>query len=86
MQSGRVSAPVCGEVHSMRLTTVPHSYDVALLYLDQASYDLDKAVGAYQADEQWEQGHSFEAAKKGKSKAFSSRRKWGFGGLTSQLT
>lgn len=74
-------------MHGMRLTTVPHSYDVALLYLDQASYDLDKAVGAYQADELWEQEHSLAAAKKGKTKAStSSRRKWGFGGLTGQLT
>ncbi|KAL8388605.1 hypothetical protein RB595_009094 [Gaeumannomyces hyphopodioides] len=29
-------------------------YDVALLYLDQAAYDLDAAVDAYFADEAWE--------------------------------
>ncbi|KAH7389928.1 hypothetical protein BKA66DRAFT_460148 [Pyrenochaeta sp. MPI-SDFR-AT-0127] len=63
-------------------------YDVALLYLDQASYDLEQAIAAYKADEQWEKENSLEAAKKGKSKASSSsgRRKWGFGGLTGQLS
>ncbi|KAF1844381.1 uncharacterized protein K460DRAFT_419303 [Cucurbitaria berberidis CBS 394.84] len=62
-------------------------YDVALLYLDQANYNLEQAIAAYKADEQWEKEHSLEAAKKGKAKAQSSgRRKWGFGGLTGQLS
>jgi len=62
-------------------------YDVALLYLEQASYNLEQAITAYKADEDWEKTHSLEAAKKGKAKESQSsgRRKWGFGGLTGQL-
>ncbi|KAL6705592.1 hypothetical protein ACN47E_006539 [Coniothyrium glycines] len=63
-------------------------YDVAVLYLEQAQYNLENAVLRYKADEEWEKHHSLEAAKKGKSKASSSssRRKWGFGGLTGQAS
>lgn len=32
-------------------------YDVALLYLDQSSWDLDAAVEAYLDDEKWEKDH-----------------------------
>ncbi|KAK3678754.1 hypothetical protein LTR78_001207 [Recurvomyces mirabilis] len=45
-------------------------YDVALLYLQQADWDLDTAVRAYQDDERWEREHPMEAKqkmKKGKS-------------------
>lgn len=57
-------------------------YDVALLYLEQAQYNLEQAVAAFRADEKWEKDHPLEAAKKGKSKASQTpgRRKWGFGG------
>jgi len=53
------------------LTSIPPRlrYDVALLYLQQADWDLDLAVGAYQEDERWEKEHPLEAkekAKKGK--------------------
>jgi hypothetical protein len=54
-----------------------------VLYLQQADYDLDEAMRAYQADERWEREHPLKAAKKGKAKASSAspgRRKWGFGG------
>ena len=63
-------------------------YDVALLYLEQASYNLEQAITAFKADEDWEKTHSLEAAKKGKSKDTqgSGRRKWGFGGLTGQVS
>ncbi|CBX99696.1 hypothetical protein IAQ61_005052 [Plenodomus lingam] len=63
-------------------------YDVALLYLEQTEYQLEHAVTSYKADEEWEKEHSLEAAKKGKSKASQStgRRKWGFGGLTGQVS
>lgn len=30
------------------------SYDIAILYLNQAKYDLDAAVEAYMADEKWD--------------------------------
>ncbi|KAL8414886.1 hypothetical protein RB594_005916 [Gaeumannomyces avenae] len=36
-------------------------YDVALLYLDQAAYDLDAAVDAYFADEAWERDNPLRA-------------------------
>lgn len=63
-------------------------YDVALLYLEQADYNLENAILRYRADEEWEKNHSLEAAKKGKGKASQSsgRRKWGFGGLTGQVS
>ncbi|KAF2124704.1 hypothetical protein P153DRAFT_370620 [Dothidotthia symphoricarpi CBS 119687] len=64
-------------------------YDVALMYLEQAGYNLEQAVSAFKADEKWEMDHPLEAAKKGKSKEpkSSGRRKWGFGsGLTGQLS
>jgi hypothetical protein len=53
-------------------------YDVALLYLQQADYDLDRAVVNFKADESWEKEHPLEAARRGKSKASQStgRRKW----------
>lgn len=65
-----------------------YRYDVALLYLQQADYDLDQAISAYKADERWEKEHPLEAAKKGKSKAVqpSARRRWGFGGSGGGLT
>ncbi|KAF2183677.1 hypothetical protein K469DRAFT_710474 [Zopfia rhizophila CBS 207.26] len=69
-----------------------YRYDVALLYLQQADYNLDEAIAAYKADERWEKEHPLEAAKKGKSKAWQSsgRPRWGFGGsgggFTSQLS
>jgi len=32
-------------------------YDVALLYLGQAGYDLERATEAYRADDAWERNH-----------------------------
>lgn len=54
---------------------------MAVLYLQQTDYDLDQAIKAYKADEQWEKEHPMEAAKKGKLKAtqVSGKRRW-FGG------
>ena len=72
-----------------RNPTPIYSYDVALLYLQQVDYDLDRAVNAYKADEQWEVDHPIETMKKGKSKATkNSRGKWigsTTGGLASQI-
>ena len=53
------------------LTSVPLAlrYDVALLYLRQAEWDLEAAMEAYREDERWEREHPLEAqarAKKGK--------------------
>ncbi|KAK4114039.1 hypothetical protein N656DRAFT_677903, partial [Canariomyces notabilis] len=33
------------------------NYDMALVYLDEAGYDLDEAVGRYMADTEWEARH-----------------------------
>ena len=44
-------------------------YDVALLYLGQAAGDLDAAVAAYRADEEWERAHPLEARRRGKRAA-----------------
>ena len=65
-----------------------YRYDLALLYLDQASYNLEEAIATYKADEQWEREHTLQAVKKGKSKAIASsgRRNWGSGSLTGQLS
>ena len=61
-------------------------YDIALLYLNQAKYDLDAAVETYLADEKWEKAHPMEASSKGKTKQTSSRRRIGVHtGLTGQL-
>ncbi|KAI0902264.1 hypothetical protein F4806DRAFT_490735 [Annulohypoxylon nitens] len=46
-----------------------HEYDVAVLYLEQAGYDLEMATEAFFADEAWEQAHPVEAARRGKGVA-----------------
>ncbi|OAG01509.1 uncharacterized protein CC84DRAFT_1153369 [Paraphaeosphaeria sporulosa] len=63
-------------------------YDVALIYLQQADYNLDDAITAFKADERWEKEHPLEAARKGKAKTpqRSSRRKWTLGGSGGGLT
>lgn len=43
-------------------------YDVAVLYLEQANYDLEVAVGVYKDDERWEREHPMKANGKGKAR------------------
>ncbi|KAI2630957.1 hypothetical protein GGR54DRAFT_178303 [Hypoxylon sp. NC1633] len=43
-----------------------HEYDVAVLYLEQADYDLEMATEAFFADEEWERTHPVEEAGRGK--------------------
>ncbi|KAI1405831.1 hypothetical protein F4819DRAFT_482281 [Hypoxylon fuscum] len=43
-----------------------HEYDVAVLYLEQAGYDLEMATEAFFADEEWERTHPVEAVGRGK--------------------
>jgi hypothetical protein len=59
---------------------------VALLYLQQADYNLEMAIEAYKADEQWEKEHPMQAIKKGKAKATQDggKRRW-FGGSAGGL-
>lgn len=59
--------PVPSEQESIRKSKIRRwmvtvkcpDYDVALLYLEQASYDLDAATDNYFADEAWERDHPF---------------------------
>lgn len=65
-------------------------YDVAVLYLEQAGYNLEDAMTAYRADEKWEKEHPLQAAKKGKAPMLqnSGKRRWfggSGGGITGQL-
>ena len=99
LQSGRVSHafttlspqswPFVGrEIWADQVTSIPmrYRYDVALLYLKQADYDLDAAVEAFKADEKWERENPMSAASKGKSKQSTGRRKYEVGGgITGQL-
>lgn len=62
-------------------------YEIALLYLKQADYDLDIAVEAYLADETWEKEHPIEANMNAKGKKTASRRKYDFSdGIRGQLS
>ena len=36
-------------------------YDIAVLYLEQAGYDLDAAIQAYRDDERWEKEHPLDS-------------------------
>lgn len=44
-------------------------YDVALLYLKNADWNLEAAIEAYKEDEQWEKAHPIEAHSKKKGKS-----------------
>ncbi|KAI1194890.1 hypothetical protein F5X97DRAFT_261902 [Nemania serpens] len=44
-----------------------HEYDVALLYLEQAGYDLQLATDEYFADEEWERTHPTHETRRGKT-------------------
>lgn len=64
-----------------------YRYDVAVLYLEQAGYDLDLAIEAYKADEKWEKDHPMEGNVKGKMKSQTpARRKYGGTGISGQLS
>ncbi len=64
-----------------RLTFVPGPprlrYDIALLYLEQVGYELDGAVEAYLADENWEKDHPVESPSSGKAERKSNNWKYG---------
>ncbi|KAK4190114.1 hypothetical protein QBC35DRAFT_491395 [Podospora australis] len=74
--------PVDGEEEELRKSKIrrwmvackEHDYDVALLYLEAAGYDLDEAVARYADDERWEREHPLQ---KGKSVKHSSSKKRG---------
>ncbi|KXJ97531.1 hypothetical protein Micbo1qcDRAFT_8429 [Microdochium bolleyi] len=66
--------PVDGEEEELRKAKIRrwmvackvHEYDIAVLYLEQADYDLDAAVEAYLADEEWERRNPANGARRGK--------------------
>lgn len=63
-----------------------YRYDIALLYLNQANYDVDSAVEAYLSDEKWEREHPMESSSKGKPASSRTRRKIGIQtGISGQL-
>ncbi|KAL8789963.1 MAG: hypothetical protein Q9213_000849 [Squamulea squamosa] len=74
--------PIDGEEEEIRKSKVRRwmvtckvsDYDIALLYLNQAKYDVDAAVEAYLADEQWERDHPIQTTSKRKPTRNRSRR------------
>ena len=46
---------------------VAFRYDVALLYLEQAEYDLEAAIQAYREDERWEKEHPMAGSSRSKA-------------------
>ena len=44
-------------------------YDVALLYLEQANYDLELAIEVYKDDERWERENPMQGKSKGKGRS-----------------
>ena len=65
----------------MRASVAPKfRYDVALLYMKQADYDLDLAIEVYKEDERWEKEHPLEGSQgKGKINQAPRRRRYGMG-------
>ncbi|KAJ8065564.1 hypothetical protein OCU04_006243 [Sclerotinia nivalis] len=68
--------PVGGEEEERRKASVRRfmvgckvfEYDVAVLYLEQANYDLELAMGVYRDDERWEKENPISDKGKGKRK------------------
>ena len=66
--------PIEGENEELRkqkirrfmTTSKVADYDIALLYLEQAEYNLDAAVEAHFADEEWERKHPREVSRTGR--------------------
>ena len=57
----------CGWADWMRLPAPERfRYDLALIYLKHADYDLDKAVEAYKSDQRWEEEHPLKGARREK--------------------
>lgn len=52
------------KVRRFMVATKVAEYDIAVLYLEQASYELESAVEAYLDDEKWERDHPVTAARR----------------------
>ncbi|KAF0327573.1 hypothetical protein GQ607_005117 [Colletotrichum asianum] len=70
--------PIEGEEEELRKSKIRRfmtgckvsDYDVAVLYLEQAGYDLEQAMEAFAADEAWERVHPVqEGGRRGKDKS-----------------
>ncbi|TGO16532.1 hypothetical protein BTUL_0027g00630 [Botrytis tulipae] len=69
--------PVEGEEEERRKSCVRRfmvgckvsEYDIAVLYLEQANYDLELAMGIYKDDERWEKENPISNKAKGKGKS-----------------
>ncbi|KAL9632666.1 MAG: hypothetical protein Q9164_005178, partial [Protoblastenia rupestris] len=74
------------KIRRWMMTCKVSEYDVALLYLQQASYDLNAAVEAHVADVKWEEEHPIAGSSNGKHTQRPGRRKFGVGtGLSGQI-
>jgi len=74
-----------GKIRRWMVACKVAEYDIALLYLQQADYDLNSAVAAYKADENWERDHPINSNIKAKAPKVSSRQRMGGLGMTGQL-
>lgn len=57
-----------GKVRKFMVGCKVAEYDVALLYLQQADYDLDQAMNTFKEDERWEKEHPLDVERSGKRK------------------
>ena len=57
-----------GRIRRWQVACKEADYDVAVLYLEQAGYDVDAAVEAYFADEAWERAHPLDVGAGGRSR------------------
>jgi hypothetical protein len=62
------------KVRKFMTTCKVSDYDVALLYLDQAHFDLELAMAQFHEDDAWESTNPVRGRDKGKT--FASRMKW----------
>lgn len=63
-----------GKIRRFMTSCKVSDYDIALLYLEQAGYDIEAATEAYLDDEMWEQQHPHETRGKGKAKKVQKNR------------
>ena len=71
-EQGPVTDRLCSNIY------VGTRYNVALLYLTQANYDLDIAVENYLADEKWERSHPMKVKMKGAESRNTTKQRLGF--------
>lgn len=68
--------PIDGEEEELRKAKIRRwmvackvaEYELALIYLKQSHYDLEKAIAAYMEDERWESEHPLKSSGGNKGK------------------